>query len=288
MSNIHGLNSFNNKDNDNDDEEEYYAGGVNNRGGGSGVAVTGPDGRRGDEDGNVFSRIVKTARDHTKETPDSDNISTKFKITLYKNGFTIDDGPLRSADDEAGKLFLKNIADGYVPQELMDTTMKNQRSGSNASSAAMSHPPKVSIALEDKRSESYVQPSYVKFGGVGNALGASAQDTATTCIADPSDTSLPPPPVIDSTKPITTIQVRLLNGKKIRIQINTTATVAQMLSMIQSQQGSTAGGAAAGGGQRFIVSSGYPPSDLDLTAMHTQTVTEANLLNAAVTLKPAP
>lgn len=39
-------------------------------------------------------------------------------ITLYKNGFTVDDGPLRSNTDPANKEFLQDVSGGHVPREL--------------------------------------------------------------------------------------------------------------------------------------------------------------------------
>ena len=39
-------------------------------------------------------------------------------ITMYKNGFTVDDGPLRSMTDPANKEFLSDISNGNVPREL--------------------------------------------------------------------------------------------------------------------------------------------------------------------------
>jgi len=35
-------------------------------------------------------------------------------LTFYKNGFTVDDGPLREFKDPQNKAFLSNINKGYV------------------------------------------------------------------------------------------------------------------------------------------------------------------------------
>merc|ERR1719198_483350 len=40
-------------------------------------------------------------------------------ITFYANGFTVDDGPLRSADDPANAAFLSAVNRGQMPAELM-------------------------------------------------------------------------------------------------------------------------------------------------------------------------
>ena len=37
---------------------------------------------------------------------------------IYRNGFTIDDGPLRSFEAKASQLFINDIIDGFFPYEL--------------------------------------------------------------------------------------------------------------------------------------------------------------------------
>merc|ERR1719231_1559982 len=40
-------------------------------------------------------------------------------ITFYANGFTVDDGPLRAADDPANAAFLQAVNRGQMPAELV-------------------------------------------------------------------------------------------------------------------------------------------------------------------------
>lgn len=47
---------------------------------------------------------------------------TKTKITMYKGGFVVDDGPYRALDDPANADFLRAIAIGRVPAELVGGT----------------------------------------------------------------------------------------------------------------------------------------------------------------------
>lgn len=38
----------------------------------------------------------------------------RVKIVFYKNGFTVDGGPLRSYDDDAGRAFMTDLDNQYV------------------------------------------------------------------------------------------------------------------------------------------------------------------------------
>lgn len=63
-----------------------------------------------------------------------DKSKNKIKLTVWKNGFQIDDGPFRSVNDEENKKFMAEVEKGYIPQELVDQGMKD-----------------LAIALEDKK-----------------------------------------------------------------------------------------------------------------------------------------
>ena len=61
---------------------------------------------------------------------------TKVKVTLYKNGFMIDDNQedFRLYDTPENKKFIQDLSEGYVPKEIM-----------------RQHPEGVDCGLEDKR-----------------------------------------------------------------------------------------------------------------------------------------
>ena len=40
---------------------------------------------------------------------------TERTITFWKNGFSVDDGPIRKIDDPTNKEFLGSVMRGYVP-----------------------------------------------------------------------------------------------------------------------------------------------------------------------------
>merc|ERR1719329_1096073 len=137
MSNVHGLHSNRDNDSDESDNEERYVGGTDGRGGGSGLAV-----QPNPED--LFSRAEHDA-----------SAKVKTKITMYKGGFVVDDGPYRRLDDPANADFLRALASGRIPAELVGD----------------SGPGGVDVGLVDRRTEDYVEP-FSSFSGSGNALGA--------------------------------------------------------------------------------------------------------------------
>ena len=50
----------------------------------------------------------------------------KLKLTVYKNGFIIDDGEFRNKDEPANKKFMEEVEKGYIPNELVKKGNKNQ------------------------------------------------------------------------------------------------------------------------------------------------------------------
>lgn len=242
-------------------KNEYYTGGAGSRGG-SGLAVEGPNTGGGD----IFSRIVKKAEDGGESMrggESSDNVTHKIK--LYRNGFVVNDGPFRQGDTPENKTFLEQLAMGYIPSELRSNQPGKQG--------------EVDVGVEDLRNEDYVPPpppAYVAYGGQGMVLSSSStRQEGDGGVVDP--TQLPPAPEVDSTSPTTTVQVKLLNGKKIRVKINTSHSVAQLCAHI------VASGGEAG---RFVLASGFPPKDLPPGSLE-KSVADAGLQGASITLKNA-
>ena len=73
-----------------------------------------------------YDRIINNAINDSKEMNDQSSSSSSSstappgstKITLYRNGFTVDDGPLRDLESNENKQFLSSLSDGYVPREV--------------------------------------------------------------------------------------------------------------------------------------------------------------------------
>jgi UBX domain-containing protein 1 len=168
-------------------------------------------------------------------------------ITMYRDGFQVDDGPYRRLDDPANAEFLRSLAMGRTPKELLGDG-------------------DVTVGLIDKRKEEFVE-TFSSFSGEGNSLGTSASASPDGLI-DPSSLPDTPPPV-DDAQPTTSIQVRLVNGQRRVIRINTASTAADLAAHI-------------GGDTPFRLISGFPPKPLtDLS----QTIEAAGLKGAQVMQK---
>eukprot|EP01039_Chlorochromonas_danica_P005690 gene5690-6274_t len=249
MSNFRTLEDLNKKEEEEGKRNEYFAGGLDQRGGGSGLSVVGPPTAGS---ANLYDRLAQRAQQQQQEgQAASGGEVTSVEVIFYRNGFTVDGGPLRDLNAPENREFLRAMEVGEVPREL----------------AAASN--EVDVRLLDKRGEDYVAP-FVAFGGAGATLGRSTSGGA---IFSPATLVNVSPPA--SAGEETTVQVRTLDGKRLKLRVSTQATVLQLAALIQSQ---------ASGGHSFVLSAGYPPADLSDPS---QTLVEAGLLGAAVTQKKA-
>lgn len=48
-----------------------------------------------------------------------DKTKNKLKLSLYKNGFIMDNGEFRNKNEPANKKFMEEIEKGYIPNELV-------------------------------------------------------------------------------------------------------------------------------------------------------------------------
>lgn len=265
MANVHRL--FDKKDDDEDEEDKqsFYTGGADNRGGGgSGMAVYGPPKDEDDDgDGDVFDRLVSRATKDAKDmTADPEGAGAGVNaesrnITLYSNGFTVDDGPLREPNNPANEKFLAELLQGRVPSEL-----RPQMRGGN-----------LNVSLSDKRGETYEAPAYVAFSG-GATLGGSSSEASTDAVFSDDGTEAP---ALNDAEPSTTVQVKAADGKKMRLKLNTSITVRQLAAAIRAQQ-------AGSGPATFTLSAGFPPKDLTDASV---SLKDAGLTGAAIVQKSA-
>jgi UBX domain-containing protein 1 len=176
-------------------------------------------------------------------------------ITMYREGFVVDEGPYRRLDDPANADFLRSLAMGRTPAELME---ESSETGGN-----------ISVGLVDKRKEEYVE-SFQSFSGAGATLGNSAAVTGST--VDPSN--LPEAQPLDESRPTTSIQVRLPNGKRKVLKVNLDVPVLQLAALVVPL--------LEDGLCSFQLVSGFPPKPLeDFEA----TVEAAGLKGAQVQIK---
>jgi UBX domain-containing protein 1 len=103
---IRGLGDFKN-DKDEKKKTTSYTGGEK-----SGMAVENPD------NADDIEALVQKAKEGGKEHAKEGGGSTELKITLYSNGFKVGDGEFRPYDAPENQKFMKELKEGYVPEEV--------------------------------------------------------------------------------------------------------------------------------------------------------------------------
>jgi len=121
----------------------------------SGLAVYGNDGGEDADPNDPMGSIVGQAMRQGPLGSSEMVAEESYKITLYQNGFVLNDGEFRDMADPTNASFLQEMSRGYVPRELREK-----------------HPGKeLDISVEDKRGDAFIPPPYSAFGGEGNTIG---------------------------------------------------------------------------------------------------------------------
>lgn len=288
MSNIRGLYD-DAKEEDADDQRRRdannrYVGGTDGRGGGSGLAVL-PNNAEEDDDAEggasdaIFNIAEHAGRSEAANDDDDSNAggaTTRRTITMYRDGFLVDDGPYRRLDDPANAEFLRYLARGQTPRELLASVEEGTgpRTGTG----------NITVGLVDKRKEDYVE-TFRSFSGGGTTLGTSTTlstaatggDTAAaTGIYDP--TAVVPPADAAGPGDTTSIAVRLLDGKRIVLKVRLDGTLADLAARIVQQ-------APIRPSQPFRLVSGFPPTPIPHPP--TASIRAAGLQGAQIQLQKA-
>jgi len=213
---------------DDEDKNKFYVGGADGRGGGSGLNVIDPADANDDPYAGIKSNAAAAA--------DGEAVGAEDRriITLYSNGFTVGDGPFRALSDPENAAFVEAMNKGVVPEEL-------QAGGTD-----------VNVSVVNKMKEEYTAPpppAYVAYSGGGASLGESVVSEGAVVTA--SDTA--EVPIVDESKPKTTIAVRLVTGKRMKATLNLDHTVAHLQALIQLE---------GAGNDPYLLMAGFPPAQL--------------------------
>ncbi|KAA0188629.1 Protein tyrosine phosphatase shp1/cofactor for p97 atpase-mediated vesicle membrane fusion, partial [Fasciolopsis buskii] len=188
-------------------------------------------------------------------------------VKMWRDGFSLDDGPLRSYNDPASRSFLEEIQAGTVPQELIRSACGGL----------------VNLLLEDHHHEAWRAPPTPKvkpFSGTGTMLGHPTPrlvPSNPTVVPHTEPSSSLPGPEVDESKPVTQIQVRMPDGGRLILRLNHSHTVADVRLAIVSQRPSLAACA-------FNLLTAFPSREL---TDDTQTLKDANLLNSSLLIRLA-
>lgn len=195
----------------------------------------------------IFQRAEQAGADEAAD-------ESRRTITMYRDGFVVDDGPYRRLDDPANAEFLRALATGRTPPELMEGVTGD-----------------ITVGLVDKRTEDYVE-TFRSFSGAGATLGASTAVQGNTVEA----ASLPEAVEVDAGRPSTSIAMRLPNGQRKVVKVNLDTSVLQVAANVRPLLGDDV--------TSFRLVSGFPPKPLeDFSA----TVEAAGLKGAQVQIQKA-
>ncbi|OWM83374.1 plant UBX domain-containing protein 4-like [Punica granatum] len=184
-------------------------------------------------------------------------------IVFWSNGFTVNDGPLRRLDDPENGAFLERIRKSECPQELEPADRRSS----------------VHVNLI-RRDEKCPEPEnrHAPFQGVGRTLGSSSSANPEPSSASTAFTTAPAPSVgliVDDSKPVTSVQLRLADGTRLIAQFNHHHTINDVRRFIDASR--------PGGSRNYqLQMMGFPPkvlTDFD------QTIEQAGLANSVVIQK---
>jgi UBX domain-containing protein 1 len=300
------ISSMNSGDNDEDqggsDEDEkgqaFYAGGSRT----SGQQIIGPPKKKNPE--KIIKDLFQKAKEHGAEEVQSENIEASGSsrkapvvygngyrlgtgneptevipgasrpkppktniLKLWKNGFNVDDGELRSYQDPKNKEFLGAIQRGEPPRELL----------------RLADGAEVHLDMQDHREEEYEAPksdprAKPKLYNDGYKLGSPTPvivSSATPSDCEQAESDAKQHLGLDASAASTQIQIRLSSGAKLVIKLNHTHTIADIRRYINRARPEYA--------QRvYALMTSFPNMELTKDA---ETVQEANILNAVIIQK---
>jgi UBX domain-containing protein 1 len=277
---------------DDEQEQKFYVGGAG-RAGGSGQNVIDPsklmDRARqlgavsaSEHEQNSSSAFVGAGYSMSGSSEpvvkSEDPNKVRHTITLWRNGFSIDDGPLRSSDDPTSQEFLKDLNDGRVPAELAGCCSAAVRPAAACLLAARRTPPAARpallyarllrcadrlrarsgrsgpsplVSIVGRTTQDYEPPAggaaVQAFAGAGHSLGGGGSQAAASEAA--GATQAPTHVVqVDEAQPATTVQFRMHDGTRHQQRFNLSDTVASLYAFA----------ASACPGVEFDLASAYP------------------------------
>ncbi|ORX41766.1 SEP-domain-containing protein [Piromyces finnis] len=179
----------------------------------------------------------------------------KRMITFWKNGFSIDDGPLM--DYESHKNVLENLEKGYAPTDLFNIKRGEE----------------LSVEVSHRMSENYIPPptKLKPFEGVGQKLGSYVPGVDVSSPPQQRKESQSETKIeVDESQPTTSLQIRLSNGSREMATFNHTHTVGDVMQYIKSINSDA---------RPFIIKTSFPNKEYrDVN----QTLKDADLLDAVI------
>lgn len=148
-------------------------------------------------------RLGDDVGQESQPVANSEPQSVAMVLKMWRNGFSVDDGPLRPYRDPENAEFLSSIRRGQIPDELLAAARGGE----------------VNLNMEDHQTEDFTSTKKVvrAFGGEGHRLGSVAP-TITTAAAvgdlKENEAAAQKELNVDDKKPVTSIQIRLTDGSR--------------------------------------------------------------------------
>jgi len=262
------LDSLKNKSKGQSDEEEsggneYFTGGLGSQGHGSGLAVVAPN--EGNSSGNPMRQFLNQIQQQQQASggnvePGNRRIVT---VTMYRNGFTVNNGPLREPSDPNNRQFIESLIQGYCPEELVENGQP------------------ADVRLESKVTEEYQPPKtsgsrFSAFAGEGAAVGEIAL-SATTAIVPGTQGNGAPLIVNEAAGEIVRVQVKFPDGKKEVCKFEKHHTIRHLISRVELLRPNL-------GPYLLMSGSRGPPKPIE-PSQFDDTLVNAGLSGALVTIK---
>lgn len=187
-------------------------------------------------------------------------------LTFWRNGFSIDDGPLYRSDDPSNRHLLEAISSGRAPLSVLNV-QPNQE---------------VEVHVQKRLDEDFVEPKKKRkpYEGRGQRLGSPTPDilTKTTVTegsieSELSNESSENRLEVDESLPIVSLHIRLGDGTRIPARFNASHTVGDIYQLVDSTQQRN---------RSYILQTTFPNRELD---DKTISLADAKLANAMVVQK---
>ncbi|XP_068602455.1 NSFL1 cofactor p47 [Brachionichthys hirsutus] len=184
-------------------------------------------------------------------------------LKLWKTGFSLDNGELRTYNDPGNTQFLEAIRRGEIPLELRQRSRGGQ----------------VNLDMEDHRDEDFSKPklAFRAFGGEGQKLGSATPELTTAPATSQGDRAADEAQAgasvaVDASQPLTNIQIRLADGGRLVQRFNYTHRVSDLRQYVVAARPAMAA-------REFVLMTTFPNMEL---SDESQTLQQANLLNAVI------
>ncbi|KAL3063887.1 hypothetical protein OYC64_000249 [Pagothenia borchgrevinki] len=184
-------------------------------------------------------------------------------LKLWKTGFSLDNGDLRNYSDPGNANFLEAIRRGEIPLELRQRSRGGQ----------------VNLDMEDHRDEDFSKPkvAFRAFGGEGQKLGTATPELVNSPASSQQDqlaneAQASATVSLDSSQPVTNIQIRLHDGGRLVQRFNHTHRVSDLRQFLVGARPLMAA-------SEFVLMTTFPNKELSDESL---TLEQANLLNAVI------